>query len=62
VYGIRKHLRNTTFVIESGANGAGFYLQLSGEPSIYISGDTVYTKELERSLKELKREKQTQRR
>jgi L-ascorbate metabolism protein UlaG (beta-lactamase superfamily) len=36
------------------ANGAGFYLQLSGEPSIYISGDTVYTKEVERALTELK--------
>jgi L-ascorbate metabolism protein UlaG (beta-lactamase superfamily) len=36
------------------ANGAGFHLQLSGEPSIYISGDTVYTKEVERALTELK--------
>ncbi len=36
------------------ANGAGFYLQLAGEPSIYISGDTVYTKEVERALTELK--------
>jgi L-ascorbate metabolism protein UlaG (beta-lactamase superfamily) len=36
------------------ANGAGFYLQLSGEPSIYISGDTVYTKEVERALTELR--------
>ena len=36
------------------ANGAGFYLQLPGEPSIYISGDTVYTKEVERALTELK--------
>jgi L-ascorbate metabolism protein UlaG (beta-lactamase superfamily) len=36
------------------ANGAGFYLQLSDEPSIYISGDTVYTKEVERALTELK--------
>jgi L-ascorbate metabolism protein UlaG (beta-lactamase superfamily) len=35
------------------ANGAGFYLQLSGEPSIYISGDTVYTKAVERTLSEL---------
>lgn len=35
------------------ANGAGFFLQLTGEPSIYISGDTVYTKEVERALKEL---------
>ena len=36
------------------ANGAGFYLQLPGEPSIYISGDTVYTKDVERALTELK--------
>jgi L-ascorbate metabolism protein UlaG (beta-lactamase superfamily) len=35
------------------ANGAGFYLQLNGEPSIYISGDTVYTNEVERALTEL---------
>ncbi len=36
------------------ANGAGFYLQLVDEPSIYISGDTVYTKDVERALTELK--------
>ena len=36
------------------ANGAGFYLQLPGEPSIYISGDTVYTKDVEQALKKLK--------
>ena len=36
------------------ANGAGFYLQLPGEPSIYISGDTVYTDEVERALIEFK--------
>ncbi len=35
------------------ANGAGFYLQLPDEPSIYISGDTVYTDEVERALTEL---------
>lgn len=35
------------------ANGAGFYLELPGEPSIYIAGDTVYTKEVERALAEL---------
>ena len=34
------------------ANGAGFYLQLPDEPSIYISGDTVYTKDVERALTE----------
>lgn len=36
------------------ANGAGFYLRLSGEPSIYISGDTVYTNDTEQALTELK--------
>jgi len=36
------------------ANGAGFYLQLPGEPSIYISGDTVYTDDVERALTECK--------
>lgn len=36
------------------ANGAGFYLQLPDEPTIYISGDTVYTKDVERALTELK--------
>lgn len=36
------------------ANGAGFYLQLPDEPSIYISGDTVYTKDVERVLTEFR--------
>jgi L-ascorbate metabolism protein UlaG (beta-lactamase superfamily) len=36
------------------ANGAGFYLRLPEEPSIYISGDTVYTDDVERALSELK--------
>lgn len=36
------------------ANGAGFYLELPGEPSIYISGDTVYTDSVERVLTEFK--------
>jgi len=36
------------------ANGAGFYLSLPGEPSIYISGDTVYTSDVDRALRELK--------
>ena len=36
------------------ANGAGYFLRLSDEPSIYISGDTVYTPDVERALKELK--------
>ena len=36
------------------ANGAGFYLQLPGESSLYISGDTVYTRDVERVLTEFK--------
>ncbi|BDY05484.1 MBL fold metallo-hydrolase [Ferrimonas sp. YFM] len=38
------------------ANGCGFVLELPGEPSIYISGDTVLTDEVKRALKELKPE------
>jgi L-ascorbate metabolism protein UlaG (beta-lactamase superfamily) len=38
------------------ANGAGFMLQLPGEPSIYISGDTVYNQHVDRALRELKPE------
>ena len=36
------------------ANGAGFFLRLPREPSLYISGDTVYTEDVERVLTELK--------
>ncbi len=36
------------------ANGAGYFVQLPNEPSIYISGDTVYTKDVERALSEFK--------
>ena len=36
------------------ANGAGFYLQLPEEPSIYISGDTVYTRDVERVLSQFR--------
>ena len=36
------------------ANGAGLFLQLPDEPSIYISGDTVYTKDVERAFSEFK--------
>lgn len=35
------------------ANGAGYYLLLPGEPSLYVSGDTVYTEDVERALDEL---------
>lgn len=36
------------------ANGVGFYLALNNEPSIYISGDTVFTDQVKRALTELK--------
>lgn len=36
------------------ANGAGYYLELPGEPSIYIAGDTVFTNDTNRALSELK--------
>jgi len=36
------------------ANGAGFFISLPNEPSIYISGDTVYTEDVEKALTELK--------
>ena len=36
------------------ANGGGYFLQLPDEPSVYISGDTVYTADVERALSELK--------
>jgi L-ascorbate metabolism protein UlaG (beta-lactamase superfamily) len=35
------------------ANGAGYYLELPGEPSIYISGDTVFTDDVHRALTDL---------
>ena len=36
------------------ANGTGFFLRLPNEPSIYISGDTVYTKDVQKALTEMK--------
>jgi L-ascorbate metabolism protein UlaG (beta-lactamase superfamily) len=36
------------------ANGAGYFLRLPNEPSLYISGDTVYTKDVEKVLIEYK--------
>ncbi|MBT1444778.1 MBL fold metallo-hydrolase [Shewanella sp. JM162201] len=38
------------------ANGCGFFLQLPGEPSIYISGDTVFTEEVRHALNRFKPE------
>ena len=34
-------------------NGAGLYLALPNEPSIYISGDTVLTDDVKKALNEL---------
>lgn len=36
------------------ANGAGFFLEPPGAPSLYISGDTVYTDDTEKALTRLK--------
>jgi len=36
------------------ANGAGFFLRIPDEPTLYISGDTVYTEDVDRALTELK--------
>ena len=36
------------------ANGAGYFLRLPDEPTIYMSGDTVYTGDVQRALSELK--------
>ena len=36
------------------ANGAGLHLQFPGEPSIYITGDTIYSDDVARALTELK--------
>ena len=47
-------LHGHSWVRKLMANGAGFFLRLPDEPSIYISGDTVYTPDVERALKELK--------
>ena len=35
------------------ANGSGFYLELPEEPSVYISGDTVFTDDIHRALEDL---------
>ena len=36
------------------ANGVGYHIELPNEPSIYISGDTVYTSSVEKALTEYK--------
>jgi len=35
------------------ANGSGYYLELPDEPSVYISGDTVFTDDVHRVLEDL---------
>jgi len=42
------------FIHNMMANGAGLFLELPNEPSIYISGDTVLTEDVKKALKELK--------
>ena len=46
-YGFVKHIAGKVM---------GFHLELPGEPSIYISSDTVYTDHVDRALKEFKPE------
>ncbi len=36
------------------ANGIGYFLELSNEPTLYISGDTILTGQVRRALTELK--------
>lgn len=36
------------------ANGAGFFIALPNEPTLYVSGDTVLTDDVKRALNELK--------
>jgi len=36
------------------ANGAGYFVELDNEPSIYICGDTVLTQDVKRAITELK--------
>ena len=36
------------------ANGAGYFISLEDEPSIYICGDTVLTKDVKRAITQFK--------
>ena len=47
-------LHGHSWVHKFMANGAGYFLRLPDEPSIYICGDTVYTSDVERALSEFK--------
>ena len=42
------------FIHNLMANGAGLFIELKDEPSLYISGDTVLTKDVKKALKEFK--------
>jgi dihydrodipicolinate reductase len=36
------------------ANGAGYFIELKDEPSIYICGDTVLTEDVKKAIKKFK--------
>ena len=40
------------FIAKPAGNVMGFYIELPNEPSVYISSDTIYTKDVEKVLKE----------
>ena len=42
------------YIARSMGNVMGFYLQLPGEPSVYLSSDTIYTAHVDKVLKELR--------
>jgi len=42
------------FIHNLMANGAGMFIELKDEPSLYISGDTVLTEDVKKALKEFK--------
>ena len=42
------------FIASPMGNVMGFHIDLPGQPSIYISADTIYTEDVDRALKELK--------
>ncbi len=42
------------FIAKPMGNVIGFYLELSGEKSIYLSSDTIYTEHVDKVLKEFK--------
>lgn len=42
------------FIAKPMGNVMGFYIELPNSPSIYISADTIYTKDVETALNELK--------